>query len=90
MKIRTKNSQPFGKKCQKSLGWIFLTHTVHEQHQQNVTKRLTTEHVRVYLSHTHTHRQLNEYHSSRKRIKQSKKNKKVTFLDFEKKNVKHN
>ena len=27
-KFGQKNSQPFGKKCQKSLGGIFLTHTV--------------------------------------------------------------
>jgi len=27
-KIWTKNSQPFGKKCQKTSGGIFLTHTV--------------------------------------------------------------
>jgi len=28
-KIWTKNSQPFGKKCQKTSGGIFLTHTVY-------------------------------------------------------------
>jgi len=28
-KIWTKNSQPFGKKCQKTSGGSFLTHTVH-------------------------------------------------------------
>jgi len=33
-KILIKNSQPFGKKCQKTTGGDFLTHTVDQQLNQ--------------------------------------------------------